>query len=107
VSSPVVHLAATVQCTHTGRAQPSAPYTRVQLSGQAVITTSSSYAVTGCTMPSPNAGNGPCTTGQWSSGSTRVLAGGQPLVLQNGQSTCVPTGTPLTVVSTQTRVTAV
>jgi hypothetical protein len=35
-----------------------------------------------------------------------VLVGGQPLVLQAGQAVCAPTGTPLLVLVTQTRVTA-
>ena len=58
-------------------------------------------------MPPPPAGNGPCVTAQWITGSTRVLAGGQPLVVQSSQSLCAPTATPLMVVATQTRVTAV
>jgi hypothetical protein len=35
---------------------------------------------------------------------TRVTLGGQPALLQDSQSLCVPTGTPLQVVVCQTRV---
>jgi len=37
-------------------------------------------------------------------GALRVLAGGQPVLLQDSQAVCVPTGTPLTVAMTQVRV---
>jgi hypothetical protein len=37
---------------------------------------------------------------------TRVTSNGQPLVLFDSQSVCAPTGTPLLVLSTQTRVSA-
>jgi hypothetical protein len=39
-------------------------------------------------------------------GSTRVLAGGQPLVLQSSASVCAPTGTPMTIAVTQMRASA-
>jgi hypothetical protein len=45
-------------------------------------------------------------TAQWVVGATRVLAGGQPVLLQSSAAVCAPTGTPLNVVVTQTRVTA-
>jgi hypothetical protein len=46
----------------------------------------------------------PCVTAQWVVGATRVFAGGQPVLLQDSQAVCAPTGTPLTVVVTQVRV---
>jgi len=70
------------------------------------VTVTAPWTVAGCTMPPPNAGNGPCVTGQWLTGSTRVLADGQPLVLQASSSVCTPTGTPMTVVAVQARVSA-
>lgn len=102
----VVHLGATVMCTHAGQAQPTAPSARVLVSGQPVVTIAGPWMVAGCTLPPPTAANGPCVTGQFTSGSTRVLVDGQPLVLQISSSVCAPTGTPLMVVATQTRVTA-
>jgi hypothetical protein len=36
----------------------------------------------------------------------RVTSSGQPLVVQGGSATCVPTGVPLTVVAAQPRVNA-
>jgi hypothetical protein len=43
-------------------------------------------------------------TGQWLSGAVRVLAGGAPVAVVAGVSTCVPTGTPLLPVTVQPRV---
>ena len=64
------------------------------------------YTVAGCGMPPPPSGNGPCVTGQWLVGTTRVLAGGQPLVVQSSSSVCVPTGTPMIIAVTQLRASA-
>lgn len=93
-------------CSHGGQANPSVPFPRVLVSGQPVVTIAAPYLVAGCSMPPPSAGNGPCITGQWLSGSTRVLAGGQPLVLQSSSSVCAPTGTPLIIAMTQLRASA-
>jgi hypothetical protein len=43
-------------------------------------------------------------TGQYILGATRVISNGQPLLLFDSQAICVPTGTPLLTVVTQTRV---
>jgi hypothetical protein len=102
----VLHLGATVICAHGGQAKPTAPFPRVLVSGQPVTTLGAPYVVAGCAMPPPPGGNGPCITGQWLMGATRVLAGGQPLLLNAAPSMCAPTGTPMTALATQTRVTA-
>ncbi len=103
----LLHVGAQVTCSHAGQAQPTAPNPRVSVSGQPTVLLSTPYAIAGCTMPPPAAGgNGPCVSAQWLTGSTRVLSNGQPLVLQSSQSVCAPTGTPLLIIATQTRVAA-
>lgn len=102
----VLHVGATVICSHGGQATPTAPSPRVMVSGQPVTTLAAPYVVAGCALPPPPAANGPCVTAQWVVGATRVLAGGQPVLVQSGQAICAPTGTPLQVLVTQTRVTA-
>lgn len=103
---PIVHLGATVMCTHAGQATPSSSFPRVMVSGQPVVTQPTPYVIAGCTFPPPTAGNGPCVTGQWLTGSVRVLAGGMPLVLMDSQSICAPTGTPMLPTVVQPRVIA-
>jgi hypothetical protein len=102
---PVLHLGATVLCAHGGQATPTAPNPRVMVSGQPVTTLAAPYAIAGCAFVPPG-GNGPCVTGQWIVGATRVFATGQPLVLMSGMSVCTPTGTPMMPVVAQTRVIA-
>lgn len=102
---PVLHLGATVMCSHAGQATPTAPVPRVLVSGQPVSTIAAPYAIAGCAFVPPG-GNGPCVTGQWLVGAVRVLAMGQPLALQTGASTCVPTGTPMLPLAAQVRVLA-
>jgi hypothetical protein len=103
----LVHVGAQVMCAHGGQAQPTAPNPRVTVSGQPTVTITAPYTVAGCTLPPPTAANGPCVTATWTSGSTRVLADGQPLVVLSSTSICAPTGTPLLITTTQTRVTAI
>ncbi len=100
----LVHIGATVVCAHGGQAQPTAPVPRVRVSGQPVATVAAPYVIAGCTNPPPPAGTGPCVTAQWVTASVRVRALGQPVLLQDSQAICVPTGTPLSVVATQVRV---
>jgi len=104
--APILHSGATVMCTHAGQATPTAPFPRVLVSGQPVVTQPTPYIIAGCTLPPPTAGNGPCVTGQWVTGSIRVLAGALPLVLMDSQSVCTPTGTPMVPTVVQPRVMA-
>jgi hypothetical protein len=102
---PILHLGATVTCSHGGQAIPTAPSPRVTVSGMPITTTAAPYTVAGCAFVPP-AGDGPCVTAQWLVGAVRVTSLGQPVVLLSGVSICVPTGTPLLPVSAQTRVIA-
>ncbi|MEZ8140836.1 hypothetical protein A1OK_17020 [Enterovibrio norvegicus FF-454] len=103
---PLLHVGATVMCSHGGQATPTVPNPRVVVSGAATVLLTSPYVVAGCAMPPPTAGNGPCITGQFLSGSVRVVSMGQPFVLLTGQSVCAPTGTPLLPTVAQVRVIA-
>jgi hypothetical protein len=100
----LVHVGATVQCTHLATAQPTAPNPRVLVSGQPTVTVIAPYSIAGCPF-NVSGSPSPCVTGQWTTGSTRLLSNGQPLVLLDSQATCVPNGTPLLILATQTRVT--
>lgn len=100
----LLHLGATVTCAHGGQAQPTAPNPRVLVSGQPVVTMASPYVIAGCSMPPPTGGNGPCVTGQFIAGATRVTVLGQPVLLQDSPSVCTPTATPMMLVVVQTRV---
>jgi len=95
----------TVTCLHGGQAMATAPNPRVKAAGQPVVVQTTAYTVAGCAFVPP-AGNGPCVTAQWVSAATRVRAGGAPLVLQDSQAVCTPTGTGLLIAVTQPRVRA-
>jgi hypothetical protein len=94
---------ATVQCLHAGQAQPTLTSTRVKISGQALVTQSGPYTVSGCTFMKGNTPS-PCVTAQWTSAAQRVKAGGVPVLLDDSQATCTPNGTGVNIVMTQTRV---
>lgn len=99
----LLHQGATVLCIHGGQAQATAPNPRVKVGGQPVVTQAAPHTVAGC--PFTTGGNPmPCVTAQWITGATRVLAGGQPVLLQDSQAVCVPNGTGVNVAVTQTRV---
>lgn len=93
----------TVQCMHGGQAQPTVTSPRVKIAGQAVVTQSSTYSVSGCPYSYGNSPS-PCVTAQWTTAATRVKVGGQPVILQDSQASCTPNSTGLNVITTQTRV---
>ena len=102
---PLLHAGATVICAHAGQAQPTAPNPRVLVSGQPIVTMPAPYVVAGCPFTTPAGNPLPCVTGQWITGSTRILSNGVPVLLMDSQAICTPTGTPLFITVTQTRVT--
>ena len=101
--APILHLGAVVTCTHAGPATPLAPFPRVLLSGQPLVTIASPYAITGCALTGSAP---PCVTGQWLTGAVRVLAGGVPVATMTGTSTCIAPGTPMLPLTAQPRVLA-
>jgi hypothetical protein len=103
----LLHLGATVLCSHAGQAQPTAPNPRVMVNGTPTVTLAAPYVVAGCALSPPPAANGPCVTAQFVTAATRVTSNGQPLLLLDSQAICAPTGTPLIIVVTQTRVTGI
>jgi uncharacterized Zn-binding protein involved in type VI secretion len=101
----LLHLGATVQCAHAGQAQPTVTNPRVTVSGQPIVTQPTPYTVAGCPFTTPAGNPMPCVTAQWVSAATRVLSNGMPVLLLDSQAICTPNGTPLLIVTTQTRVT--
>ena len=100
----LLHVGATVLCAHGGQAQATTPNPRVTVAGMPTVTMAAPHAVAGCPMVTAGAAT-PCITAQWMMGATRVTSNGQPVLLMDSQAVCVPNGTPVTIVSTQTRVT--
>ena len=94
----LLHFGAQVKCLHAGLATPTAPNPRVTVSGQPTVTMAAPYGVVGCPA------NTPCVTAQWMTAGTRLTSNGQPLLLLDSQAICAPTGTPLLILVTQTRV---
>jgi hypothetical protein len=103
---PLLHVGATVLCAHGGQAQPTVPNPRVTVMGMPTVTLSSPYVVAGCAFPPPTAGNGPCVSAQFVTGTVRLTSLGQPLLIMTSQAICAPTGTPLIPSVAQTRVVA-
>lgn len=100
----VLHVGATVICTHGGQAQPTVPNPRVTVGGQPTVTLAAPWVVAGCGLTGTP--NPPCVTANWVVGATRVTSQGQPLLLMDSQAICAAPGTPLQPLVAQTRVTA-
>jgi hypothetical protein len=99
----LLHQGAVVMCMHAGQAQPTAPFPRVMLSQQPVVTQAAAHMVAACPfnvsgVPSP------CLSVLWTTPATRVLANKVPVLLQDSQAVCAPNGTGVNVVMTQLRV---
>ncbi len=99
----LLHMGAIVTCAHAGQAQPTVSNPRVSVNGMPTVTLADPYVVAGCSFVPPG-GNGPCVTAQWVTSATRLTSDGQPLLLLDSQAICAPTGTPLLILTTQTRV---
>ena len=99
----LLHVGATVICTHGGQAQPTAPNPRVMVNGMPTVTLAAPYVVVGCPFNVSGAPS-PCVTAQWVMAATRISSNGQPLLLQDSQAICAPNGTLLNILVTQTRV---
>jgi hypothetical protein len=99
----LLHAGATVLCAHGGQAQPSAPNPRVLVAGQPIVTQPAPYLVAGCPFNVAGAPV-PCVTAQWVTAAARLLSNGLPVLLLDSQAICAPNGTPLLVLSTQTKV---
>jgi uncharacterized Zn-binding protein involved in type VI secretion len=94
----LLHLGALVQCKHQGQAVPVVTNSSVKVAGQPIVTMVAPYNITGCPL------NNPCVSAQWISAATRIKSNGQPVLLQDSQSTCTPNATPLTILSIQQKV---
>ncbi|MFZ2360326.1 MAG: hypothetical protein WA040_13370 [Anaerolineae bacterium] len=108
MSSFILHEGAIVQCAHGGMVQPTVPNPRVTVMGMPIITVGAPWVVAGCAFPPPPVANGPCVVAEWLplTASLRVTSMGLPVLVQSSQAICTPTGTPVIVSLTQTRVKA-
>jgi hypothetical protein len=97
-----------VACTHgMGKATPTTSNPRVKVMQQPTVLITTPYTIAGCT--NPPASGGPCTTGSFLSGATRVTSMGQPLAvaMSPSPSLCAPTPAPMITPPGQTRVSAI
>lgn len=102
----ILHQNTIVQCAHMARAMPTMPTFRVKVSGNMVVLSNDVHQVVACPNPVPPGSNGPCITAQYSTSALRVKSSGIPVLLFDSQAICIPTGVPLTTMSTQMRVRA-
>jgi|HubBroStandDraft_1064217.scaffolds.fasta_scaffold933373_2 hypothetical protein len=80
----LLHVGATVQCTHMGMAVIAPSQPRVVVSGQPIATMASVISVAGCPFQMPTPGGPvpqPCVLVKWAMPSVRFLVGGQPAAL--------------------------
>lgn len=101
----ILHQGATVLCAHGGQAQATAPNPRVTVSGQPIVMQPTPHTIVGCPF-NVSGSPSPCITASWTTASTRVTSNGMPVLLLDSQAICAPNGTPVTISTTQTKVTA-
>ena len=99
----MLHMGATVICSHGGQAMPTMPNPRVKVSSQPIVTQPTMYTVAGCPFVS-GTNPLPCVTASWVTAAVRVKAGGVPVLMQDSQAITTPNGVPLNVLVTQVRV---
>jgi uncharacterized Zn-binding protein involved in type VI secretion len=82
---------------------PTSPNPRVLVSGMPIVMQPAPYTVAGCPFNVSGAPS-PCVTAQWVTAAVRVTSNGMPVLLMDSQAICAPNGTPLMILSAQTRV---
>jgi len=103
--APILHSGALVLCAHGGRAAPTIAGARVLVAaGQPVTTLADHCVVRGCPLAPPI--ETPCITASFTAGATRVRVAGAPVLMAGSPAVSASNGTPLTVVASQSRVTA-
>lgn len=106
---PVLHTGATANCPHGGPLNIIAASPRVQVSGMPVAVLTDQGVVAGCAFMVGQKPQ-PCVTTKWILASTRVLAGGSPVLINPLTALCfsadqIPAGPPI-IAGSQTRVIA-
>lgn len=108
----LVHVGATIKCTHAaGQATIAPSNQRVKVGGMPLALVTDQTTVAGCPFQVP-VGAGmkpqPCVRVMWQAPATRVKVMGQAVLLQSSSGSClsaeqIPQGTPL-IATTQIRV---
>jgi hypothetical protein len=100
----LLHQGAVVTCAHAGHAMPTASIPNVLVVAQPITVMPIPWQVAGCSLPPPPAANGPCVTAMFLTSALRITSYGNPVLLLDSKSLCAPSGTPLMITTTQTRV---
>src|SRR5690606_17844716 len=103
----ILHLGASVACTHGGQAIPTVPSPNITVMGQPVVLQPAPYSLAACPFTTPAGNPLPCLTAQWITAATRITSFGMPILLIDSQAICAPNGTPVLVTASQTRVTGI
>ncbi len=83
----------TVQCSHSGSCTATKKVSKVKIKGAKLIPKSSNVSVSGCSLPPPIAGIGPCVMGQGASQALKkVKSGGKKIASKQTKWTNTPTG---------------
>lgn len=94
----LMHLGATVMCSHGGQANPGGASVRVLLSGQPAVTLSHAYTIAACPFTTPEPAPKPCTSLQWTTTALRVRIEGAPAILSTSSGLTIgpmgPQGAP-------------
>jgi len=102
----LLHAGSILRCAHGGKATPVAPNPRVTVSGQPIVSQNSDFVIAGCALAKTGLAAGRCVTARFVTAASRVRASGVPVLLDTSQAICLPSGTPLHIIQTQTRVSA-
>ena len=106
----MLHTGATCTCPHGGSLNIIAASPRVTATGMPVAVITDQGVIAGCVFTLPNGKPQPCVTTRWIVGATRVVANGQPVLINPLGALClsaeqIPGGPPI-IAASQTRVIA-
>ncbi|HLF26610.1 MAG TPA: hypothetical protein VJG32_09750 [Anaerolineae bacterium] len=102
MTSPLLHVGATLICAHSGQVSIVSTNARVFVGGQPAATLGDTFLIGGCPFTVPGPKPQPCVKVQWLAPAARVFVNGQPAIVQASAGLCqsagqIPQGAPLSV----------
>ena len=101
----ILTTAGTLLCPHGGQVMANIETSGVTIAGAPVLTQDMTLIIASRPLPA-NTPPGPCVSGRFMTGASRVTVMGRPVLLADSISTSTPAGLPMQVLTMQQRVRA-
>lgn len=89
MGAKILDTGCTIQCPHGGQATLTTANTKVKVGGNYALLATDVLTISGCSFTVPPGTPMPCLTIQWSAPAVKVMATGQPVLLESSAGICL------------------